>query len=71
MLWLMLAWASATPDYLTPNEIADATGTAESGSRNKAAAGEIPGAVKKGKQWLIPRWAVRDVMPQSETDIEQ
>lgn len=69
VLWLMLAWASATPDYLTPAEIADATGTAESGWRNKAAAGDIP-AVKKGKQWLIPRWAVRDVMPQSETEVK-
>lgn len=61
MLWLMLAWASASPDYLTPVEIADATGTAESTWRNKAAAGEIPGAVKKGKQWLIPRWAVQGI----------
>ena len=61
MLWLMLAWVSAVPDYLTPLEIADATDTAESTWRNKAAAGEIPGAVKKGKQWLIPRWAIRDM----------
>ncbi len=41
-------------DWLTPAEIAAATGTAESTWRNKAAAGEVPGAVKKGKQWLIP-----------------
>jgi hypothetical protein len=67
MLWLMLAWVSAVPDYLTPLEIADATATAESTWRNKAAAGELPGAVKKGKQWLIPRWAVRGAMP----DLEQ
>jgi len=40
--------------YVTPNEAAAFTGTAESGWRNRAAAGDIPGAVKKGKQWLIP-----------------
>ncbi len=40
--------------YVTPNEAAAFTGTAESSWRNRAAAGEIPGAVKKGKQWLIP-----------------
>jgi hypothetical protein len=45
---------------MTPVEIAQATGTAESTWRNKAAAGEIPGAVKKGKQWLIPREYVQD-----------
>lgn len=70
MLWLMLAWVSAVPDYLTPLEIADETGTHESGWRNKAAAGEIPGAVKKGKQWLIPRWAVRDVLPTEPINTE-
>ena len=40
--------------YVTPNEAAAFTATAESSWRNRAAAGEIPGAVKKGKQWLIP-----------------
>lgn len=67
VLWLLLAWASATPDYLTPQEIADASGTHESTWRNKAAAGGIPGAVKrggeKGRLWLIPREAVRDILP--------
>lgn len=43
---------------LTPAEAAELTNTHESGWRNRAAAGEIPGAFKKGKQWLIPRSAV-------------
>lgn len=46
-------------DWLTPAEVAAATDTAESGWRNKAAAGEIPGAVKKGKQWLLLRSVLR------------
>lgn len=41
--------------FLTPQEVAAATGTSDSQWRNKAAAGEIPGAIKKGKQWLLPR----------------
>lgn len=40
--------------YLTPIEAAALSGAAESTLRNKAAAGAIPGAVKKGKQWLLP-----------------
>lgn len=55
ILSLLLATASAPDIYLTPTELALMTGTAESGWRNKAAAGEIPGAIKKGKQWLLPR----------------
>lgn len=47
-------------NYLTPDEIAERTGDAASGWRNKAAAGKIPGAIKKGKQWLIPASAVGD-----------
>lgn len=50
------AWLNA--NFLTPDEIAGMTGMAASTWRNKAARGEITGAVKKGKQWLIPRSAV-------------
>lgn len=56
---LLFAWFSAPDTLLTPVEIADATGTAESTWRNKAAAGKIPGAIKKGKQWLLPRSILR------------
>lgn len=56
---LLLAWASAPDELLTPLEVAAATGTHESNWRNKAAAGEIPGAIKKGKQWLLPRSVLR------------
>ena len=49
-----VACALIPRQYATPSEAAAFTGTAESTWRNRAAAGEIPGAVKKGKQWLIP-----------------
>lgn len=55
ILTLFCAMYSAPDSYLTPAEVAAATDTAESGWRNKANAGEIPGAIKKGKQWLLPR----------------
>jgi len=54
VIWMLLAAGSASKDYLTPQEAAELTDTHESGWRNKAAAGEIEGAIKKGKQWLIP-----------------
>lgn len=57
-----LHWYAPDPnefEWFTPAEVASLTGTAESGWRNKAAAGEIPGAIKKGKQWLIPRATLR------------
>jgi hypothetical protein len=51
---LLAAYWSAPDAYLTPAEVAELTSSSESNWRNKAAAGEIPGAVKKGKQWLLP-----------------
>lgn len=56
---MLYAYASAPAETMTPAEIAAATGTAESTWRNKAAAGELAGAVKRGKQWLIPVTAVQ------------
>jgi hypothetical protein len=53
-LALLLAVASCEDTTLTPVECAAQTGTSESGWRNKAAAGLVPGARKVGKQWLIP-----------------
>ena len=48
-----------SPDsLLTPAEAAVLFGGAESSWRNRAASGEIPGAFKKGKQWLIPESAI-------------
>lgn len=48
-----------SPDsLLTPAEAAVLFGGAESSWRNRAASGEIPGAFKKGKQWLIPKSAI-------------
>ena len=40
--------------YATAAEAAVFTGTSESSWRNRAAVGQIPGAVKRGKTWLIP-----------------
>src|SRR6266702_490632 len=51
---MLFASAHAEDKYLTPPEIAAMTGKSESNWRNKAAAGEFPGAQKKGKVWLIP-----------------
>lgn len=59
---MLYAYASAPDVTLTPAEIAAATGTAESTWRNKAAAGEIAGAVKRGKQWLIPERVLIDAV---------
>lgn len=59
ILHMMAAWWAAPDTMLTPVEVADKTGTAESTWRNKAAAGDIPGAVKKGKQWLLPLSVLR------------
>lgn len=57
---LLKAYATAPDEFLTPAEAAELTNTHESGWRNRAAAGEIPGAFKKGKQWLIPRSAAEN-----------
>lgn len=54
---LLFAWFSAPDEMLTPADMAECTGMAASTWRNKAAAGEVPGAIKKGKQWLIPAHA--------------
>lgn len=59
---LLYVYASAPDENLTPAEIASATGTAESTWRNRAAAGEFPGAVKRGKQWLIPERILLDAV---------
>jgi len=54
ILAMFMAFYSSPDEVLTPAEVANQTGTAESTWRNKAAAGEIPGAIKLGKQWLLP-----------------
>jgi Helix-turn-helix domain len=56
---MLFAAASSRQTYLTPAQIAEITGTSESNWRNKAAAGEIIGAVKAGKQWLVPKMSLQ------------
>lgn len=55
VLSMLLAVASATDKYYSPAELAQVTSTAESTWRLYAADGTVPGAVKKGKQWLLCR----------------
>lgn len=63
---LWKAYATAPADLVTPAEAAEATNTSESYWRNRAAAGDIPGAYKKGKQWLLPRAAVESKQKTSD-----
>ncbi len=55
---LFKAWVSAKHTYLTPIQVSEITGAAESTMRNRAAgrpgAKAIPGCKKPGKDWLIP-----------------
>jgi cytosine/adenosine deaminase-related metal-dependent hydrolase len=41
-------------EFVTPREAARLTDVAESTWRARAASGDVPGALKKGKQWLLP-----------------
>ena len=70
---MLFAYASSKDAYLTPVQVAEATKDAESTWRNRAAAGEIIGAFKAGKQWLIPvtslrAYGVNVEMPEQEID---
>ena len=49
---LLLATARAVEISVTPAQLAEATGEGESTWRKRATT--IPGAVKHGKQWLVP-----------------
>jgi hypothetical protein len=70
---MLFASAYAEDQYLTPPEIAAKTGTSESNWRNKAAAGEFPGATKRGKVWLIPLSVLqsRGIITENLTSIEE
>jgi hypothetical protein len=59
VLSLFCAWMVSPTVYLTPAEAASKYKLAESTWRNLAASGRIPGAIKKGKQWLLPEPIVR------------
>lgn len=48
--------------YLTPAEAAEMTGNHESHWRNLCANGQVIGAIKKGKQWLIPRRELLNIL---------
>lgn len=59
VLMMCLAVASCADNMLTPVECAERIGKAESTFRNRANNGDIAGALKKGKQWLIPESYVK------------
>lgn len=54
-IWLLLAYGSAPDTLYVPSELAAVTEIAESTWRKYASNGTVPGAVKKGKQWLLPK----------------
>lgn len=54
-LSMLLAVAACEDTMLTPGEAAERTGMSDSHWRNAAAAGDIPGAQKRGNTWLIPQ----------------
>ena len=56
---MLFAYSAAKDSYLTPVQVAEITLTSESSWRNKAASGDLLGAFKAGKQWLIPVPALR------------
>jgi len=53
--FMFLAYSISPSDFVTPAQVAELTGDAESTWRNRAARHEIPGARKAGKQWLLPK----------------
>jgi len=58
-IWMAKCYLHPADDMITPAELAKLTNTAESGWRNKAHDSKIPGAIQKGKQWLLPKSALR------------
>lgn len=60
---LLKGYYSAADDMVTTGEAARLSGEAESTWRNRAAAGQVPGAEKKGKTWLLPKSMIVDRIP--------
>lgn len=58
---MFLAYASGADSFITPAEAERYSGTPENTWRVRAADGNLPGAVKKGKQWLLPVSVMRYV----------
>jgi hypothetical protein len=56
---LFQAWYAAEDKVVTSEEAAEITGEAASTWRNRANRGEVPGARKMGKTWLLPVSALR------------
>lgn len=48
-------WAPALESWLTPAEAEKLTGISESTWRGRCWRGDVPGATKKGRDWLMPR----------------
>ena len=56
---MLLAFGTSIDVLLTPVDAALLTGEGESTWRKRILAGEVPGVIKRGKQWLIQAAAVR------------
>lgn len=56
---LFQAWYAAEDKVITVEEAAEITGEAASTWRNRANRGEVPGARKMGKTWLLPVSSLR------------
>jgi len=55
VLYMLLAAASSSDTMYTPDELASVTDTAKSTWRHYASSGQVPGCLKKGNSWLLPR----------------
>jgi len=53
---------SATSAMIPTAEVAQILGVAPSSARRWAANGRLPGAVRLGRSWLIPRWIVAAIV---------
>lgn len=52
---MLLAAATCPDEMYTPHELAAVAGGGHSTWRWRAKSGAVPGCMKKGKQWLLPR----------------
>lgn len=57
--------------FLTPVESAEISGYSEEYWRKRAWKGNVPGAIKSGKQWLLPRSFVEQHKKQSREIVDE
>lgn len=67
IIWLLMAHASAPVEMITPAQAAVISDEAASTWRNRCAAGDVIGAEKHGKQWVMPKAVVKSYHDRKET----